>query len=132
LKVSAPVIAITSQENIIKAIELVKNGALNLLVKPLNDELMAEISTKARKHLHLQNDINKLRHSISDHFDIVGHSEVIEHFREKLKRIASSNSRALFFGEPGSGKEGAAQYIHYTSSRATEPFHVVIAQLPRA
>ncbi len=123
LKVSAPVIVLTTPENKHKAIDIAKNGAVNILFKPLIDDLVIESSNIAINQLKNSRDIEKLRHSISEHFTVLGHSEVIEKFREKLKRIAGSNSRALFFGESGSGKEAAARYVHYTSSRSTEPFH---------
>jgi len=42
--------------------------------------------------------------------------------REKLKRVATTDSRVYILGEPGAGKEVAAKYIHFSSTRAASPF----------
>jgi DNA-binding NtrC family response regulator len=125
LKVSAPVIVLADNENFDKAIEIMRNGAANILLKPLRDDLTLEAAANAIHQLHLEKDVRSLRKSLSDHYTIMGRSEIIEQFREKLKRIALSASRALLFGEPGSGKRFAAKYIHFSSSRAAAPFHAI-------
>ncbi len=125
LKVSAPVIVITTPENKHKAVEIARNGAVSILFKPLIDDLVIESSLMAINQLKTRRDMDKLRRSISENFAIPGHSGVINQFREKLKRVAGSNSRALFLGEIGTGKESSSKYVHYTSSRSAESFYSI-------
>lgn len=122
LKVAAPIIALAAPDHLEKAIELSKSGAINILTKPLNDNLVIRAAINAINQLALEKDIVRLKKSLADRFKIIGHSEIVAQFRERLQRVALSSSRALLVGESGTGKRAAAKFIHYSSSRAINPF----------
>jgi len=125
LRVSAPVIVIADRNDISLVNEATKNGADYIVEKPLCDDVVMHVARNALNNFNLKQDLQKLRESFAEQFNFVGRSSVIEQFREKLKRIAMSGSRALFIGEHGSGKERAAKFVHYSSNRATGPFRAV-------
>ncbi|MCP4581213.1 MAG: sigma-54-dependent Fis family transcriptional regulator [candidate division Zixibacteria bacterium] len=132
LKVSAPIVVITEPSKIGLAIEAAHNGADSIVEKPLNDDIVLHIAGNAINRYRLEQDLSRLRNSLSELYRFIGHSTTIDQFREKLKRIAMSASRALFIGESGSGKEWAAKFVHYSSSRAAGPFCVVNCAAPAA
>jgi DNA-binding NtrC family response regulator len=125
LRVAAPIIVLTEPENLNRAIELSQNSAVNILIKPLDNEFVMRAAIKAIEYYHVEEDVRGLRKSLSEQYNILGRSETIDQLREKLKRIAMSSSRVLLTGETGSGKKAAAKFIHFSSSRAALPFQIV-------
>ena len=132
LKVLAPVIMIAEANLRQAAIEATTYGAFSFVEKPVNDENLWHLTDRALMQLRLQQDLERLRQTLADRYQIVGHSRLMVQLRDKLKRIALSSSRLLLTGEPGSGKRTAAQYIHYTSERATAPLAIVNCAFARA
>jgi len=125
LKVSAPIIVIAESDQLEQALLVAKNGAINILIKPISGDLLLQAVDIALKQYHLEQDMQGLRRSLAKQYDILGHAEIIEQFREKLKRIATSSSRVIFFGESGSGKLTAAKFLHFNSERAAGPFYAL-------
>jgi two-component system, NtrC family, nitrogen regulation response regulator NtrX len=124
-RVTTPVIILSGQATISKAIEAIRLGAFNIIEKPPDPEKLLLDCQIAIKQRSLENEVNKLRGSLLLQNDFVGESEVINALREKLIRVAVSDSRAYIHGEPGVGKEMAARFLHFSSSRATGPFVAV-------
>ena len=129
-RVSAPIIVIGNSNTVDRVVEAVKLGAFGFIDKPTIPDLVLHTAQNALNQFHLERDMQKIKKALSDQYDIVGRSEIIERFREKIKRIAMSFSRVMFIGEPGSGKKTAAKYIHYSSSRATGAFLTVNCAIP--
>ena len=63
-----------------------------------------------------------LRQQLESDSELVGESQVMEHLREAIGRIAPTNATVLIRGESGVGKELVARAIHFGSSRRTGPF----------
>jgi len=124
-RVSAPVIIVSGQATIQKAIEATRLGAFNIIEKPPNPEKLLIDTRLALKQRSLETEVADLRRSILAQHDFVGESEPIRALKEKLARIAVSESRVFIYGEPGAGKEMAARYLHYASARAGGPFIAV-------
>jgi two-component system, NtrC family, nitrogen regulation response regulator NtrX len=57
--------------------------------------------------------------------EMLGSSAAFKLLKSNLDKVTKSNGRVMLTGEPGSGKEMAARYIHTNSGRATEPFIIV-------
>ena len=57
----------------------------------------------------------------------VGKSDAVQGVKEQLRRIAYQDTPVLFTGEPGSGREAYARYLHSLSNRAAQPFTVLTA-----
>ncbi|HHI01989.1 MAG TPA: sigma-54-dependent Fis family transcriptional regulator [candidate division Zixibacteria bacterium] len=124
-RISAPVIITGGSDSSAAAVEAIKLGADSFVEKTCYPDLILYTALNALNRFRLEQDIQKMSKSLSAHYNFIGHSDIIEQFREKIKRIAMSSSRVLFIGEPGSGRQTAARYIHYSSGRAVEPFAVV-------
>lgn len=124
-RVTAPLIVISDEESIQFALEASRLGAYCFIKKPIDSEQVAIIAENALQQIRLEHKVNDLQRVLSEQYDFVGRSPVMDKLREKLKRIAMSSSRLLFIGEPGSGKRTAARYVHYCSKRVTAPFKVV-------
>jgi PAS domain S-box-containing protein len=73
---------------------------------------LAEMSERLQEELYSRNRLE----------GIVGHSRVMEEVRERIRRVARFNSSVMIIGPSGTGKEIAANAIHYNSSRRQRPF----------
>ncbi len=124
-KIAAPVIIVSGKATIGKAIEATRLGAFNVIEKPPDPGQLLLDSKIAIKQRALELEVVRLRRSLLSHNEIVGDSEPTKSLREKLGRIAGSDSRVYILGEPGTGKELAARFLHYSSRRATSPFVAV-------
>jgi len=123
--VDAPIIIVSGQATIKKAIEAIRLGAFNIIEKPPDPAELLLDSLNAVKQRELESEVIRLRRTLLSQNDMVGESECISLLREKLRKIAASESRVYIYGEPGVGKEMAARYLHFASTRATGPFVAV-------
>ena len=124
-QITAPIIIVTGQATIQKAIEATRLGAFNMIEKPPDPEKLLLDCQIAIKQRSLELEVAQLRNSLLIHNDLVGESDPIQSLREKLKRVAASDSRVYIWGEPGVGKELAARFLHFSSPRAAGPFVTV-------
>jgi two-component system nitrogen regulation response regulator NtrX len=131
-KVTAPIIIVSGQATIKRAIEATRLGAFNIIEKPPDPTQLLLDSQIAVRQRSLEAEVSQLRRSLKSQNNFIGESNAVLALREKLERIAASESRVYIFGEPGSGKEMAARYIHFSSPRAVGPFVAVnCAAIPR-
>lgn len=124
-RISAPVIIVSGQATIKKAIEATRIGAFNVIEKPPDPAQLLLDSKIAIKQRALETEVARLRHSLLSQNDLVGDSDVMRKLKEKLRILAASESRVSISGEPGVGKELAARFIHFSSARAAGPFVAV-------
>ncbi len=132
-----PVIIISGQEEIGIAVQLLKLGAYDYIIK--DDETRERINyalTNAKKNVRLVNEINHLRKEISAKYEfgksIIGNSPAIRKVFDLMKKAVKTNITVSVTGETGTGKELVAKAIHYNSSRKNKPFVPVnIAAVPR-
>lgn len=110
------VIFATAYADIEQAVELVKTGASDYLVKPydINDVVRRIKATLSRAHLP-QGLKTPFR---SFHYESLEMTQVVS----DLKRLAKENFSILLIGESGTGKEMAARLIHEASGRQPAPF----------
>lgn len=124
-KVTAPVIIVSGQATIKDAIDATRLGAFNIIEKPPDPEKLLIDSKIATRQKSLELELAGLRRSLLSQNDLVGQSTAMRSLKEKLKRVAGTDSRIYILGEPGAGKEMAARFIHYSSPRMTGPFLAV-------
>lgn len=120
-----PVVIISGHGNIEIAVAAIKQGAYDFIEKPFNiDQLMVVIS-RAMETSRLRREVSTLKRGDGGLGEMQGASVAFRKLKESLDKVARSNGRVMLTGEPGSGKEMAARYIHAGSTRATAPFITV-------
>lgn len=113
------VIFVTAYADVQQAVELVKTGATDYLIKPydINDLVRRIKATLSRADLP-----RGVRTPLRSFFyETPEMSQIVSH----LKRLARENFSILLVGESGTGKELAARLVHDTSGRAPAPFTAV-------
>lgn len=124
------VIVISQQEEIEVAVELLKEGAWDYLVKSkdITGRLLATVH-RCRENLGLRTEVVELRRQVAKKYDfrtgIIGDSEAMQKLYPLLEKAAETNLTVMISGETGTGKEVAAKAIHFHSRRAQKPFVAV-------
>jgi two-component system response regulator AtoC len=129
IKPNLPVIMFTAFGTSDRAIEAMKIGAFDYIVKPFDvEELLATIR-RAVEYKHLAVEVQHLRQRLAGveggefHPDqIVSDSPVMQKVFKMIGRVASKDATVLIEGETGTGKELVANAIWYHSSRKERPF----------
>jgi two-component system response regulator AtoC len=124
------VIVISAQENINTAIELMKAGAYDYIMKGPDTR---EKLTYIIKNIYESDQIKKenviLKSAIKDHYNyrklIKGNSREIDLVFDLMDKAVQTNISVSIYGETGTGKELVAQGIHYNSSRSNKSFIAV-------
>jgi DNA-binding NtrC family response regulator len=120
-----PVIVMTAFGTIETAVQAMKAGAVDFLLKPFSlDHLMAVVR-KALELRALQDENRKLREELGRRYqfdNIVGHSPAMQDIFATILRVAPSRATVLLAGESGVGKDLIARAVHYHSPRKDRPF----------
>ena len=120
-----PVIIISGHGNIEIAVAAIKQGAYDFIEKPFNiDQLMVVIG-RAMETARLRRENSTLKRRDLSSGEMIGESAAFRRLRDQLDKVTKSNGRVMLSGEPGSGKEMAARFIHQNSTRAAGPFVTV-------
>jgi len=120
-----PVVIISGHGNIEIAVAAIKQGAYDFIEKPFNiDQLMVVVS-RAMETSRLRRENQELRRRDVASSEMLGSSAAFKTLKANLDKVTKSNGRVMLSGEPGTGKEMAARYIHTNSSRASAPFITV-------
>jgi two-component system nitrogen regulation response regulator GlnG len=132
LDAKKPVIFITAHGNTATAIEAMKRGAFDYLVKPVDLERLDQIIERAFEAAQLMRAPAAL--PMDDYEDrIVGRSLVMQEMCKTIGRVAPQDVNVLILGESGAGKELVARALYLNSSRADKPFLAVnCAAIPEA
>jgi DNA-binding NtrC family response regulator len=120
-----PVILITAFGEIKMAVEAIKAGASDFVVKPFDFNTLQRSIEKALKILAMKEDLSALKSvwERGQYMGLIGNSPVMQDLFRTIERIGSSSSTTLLVtGETGSGKEVAARTIHQKSARHDAPF----------
>lgn len=113
------VIMVTAYGTVEMAVEAIKLGACDYVMKPVNFD---EMLTKIRQHLRyveLETENRKLREELNGRFDvsqIIGETRVMKQVFETVRKVAPTRSNVLITGDSGTGKELVAHAIHALSS----------------
>ena len=119
------VVLITAYASTESAIEALKLGAYDYIIKPFDVEEMRIVLKNAleRRQLERENTLLKRELKETSRFDdLVGESPAMEEVRAMLDRVAGTSSTVLIWGESGTGKELAARAIHRRSPRRSKQF----------
>lgn len=124
------VLLLTAYGEIDLAVEAMRLGAYDFLVKPWeNEKLLSsvkkafELNNAAKKINQLETDKTVLLNELNAPFnEIIGESEAIKRVFNQIEKVAKTNANVLITGENGTGKELVARAIHKASDRKDEIF----------
>jgi two-component system response regulator HydG len=125
---SIPVIIMTAYSSVDSAVDALKAGAYDYLIKPLDFEVLKLTIERARDHAGLKAENKRLRKQLrvdEEINPIIGKSRAMEELMEMLAMVAPSDATVLVTGESGTGKELIARSLHYSSSRKDGPLVTV-------
>jgi two-component system response regulator AtoC len=122
---SAAVILMTAFAEVGTAVQAIKDGAFDYVIKPFDLEEILMLVRRVLEIRAMRDDIVSLRRELSERYGAEGiltnNPRMIEQ-RETIARVARSNATVLIEGETGTGKELVAAAVHYGSPRAANPF----------
>ncbi len=121
------VILTTAIACIESAVEAMRLGAFNYLIKPYSIETIEAMLDKVQEHVDLRQENHYLRAEISTHpdrkkYQLIAESGMMKRILSDIQKIAKSSSSVFISGESGTGKEVIAQAIHAHSHRTHSPF----------
>jgi two-component system, NtrC family, response regulator HydG len=123
-----PIIIMTAYSSVASAVEALKAGAYDYLIKPLDFDALKLSIQRAREHAGLKVENRELKAKLGAGFhaeQIIGKSQSIKALMDMLAMIAPSEATVLITGESGTGKELIARCIHFNSARKDNPLVVV-------
>ncbi len=122
------VIMITAYGTVEMAVEAIKLGACDYVMKPvIFDDILAKIQ-QHRRYLELRAENQELKRELNDKFDIgriIGRSPAMQQVFEMIRKVANTKSNVLITGRSGTGKELVAHAIHSLSLQNGKRFVVV-------
>ena len=117
-KVEAPVILLTAYGTVESAVQAMKLGAYDYILRPFDVEAVEHVITRAlttertrRENLFLREEVEK------GWGEFVGRSAAMQYVYDLIHQVAPNNTNVLITGETGTGKELAARAIHRASPR---------------
>jgi DNA-binding NtrC family response regulator len=126
--INLPIIMISAYGSISEAVEAMKLGALDYLIKPFDIEELKIIVERAIKQYELRVENIYYREEEEKRFnfdEIIGKSKAIKRVLEMVKSVSVTPATVLITGESGTGKELIARAIHKNSPGNKNPFVVV-------
>jgi len=119
-----PVVIMSGHGTVETAVEATRLGAVDFVEKPLS---IAKLLRTVEKGLEVQ----RLQPTLAGHREPaamlgpVGKSQKMQALRQQLERVGAREVPVSFTGEPGSGREASARFVHLLSSRREQPFVAV-------
>lgn len=127
-------IMVTAFSNVENAVEALKMGAYDYIVKPIDFEKFLLVIERALERQRLQKEVLSLRSSLEEKFsskNFVFSSPAMNEVMRMISKASKSNATVLISGETGTGKDLVAKTIHFSSVRKNEPYLAVnIPSLP--
>lgn len=119
LNPAIPVLIMTAYSSVETAVETLKTGALDYLIKPLDFDNLQATLEKALAHTH---SIDAETPAVTaSQFGMVGKSPAMQHLLSEIALVAPSEATVLIHGDSGTGKELVARAIHASSARSEKP-----------
>ena len=124
---ASSVIVVTADGSVDRALQAVRLGAYDYLVKPLAPERLATTVRNALERRTLSEAVKAAQSlAVRDRFHrFVGRSPVMQAVYRAIENVAESRATVFISGESGTGKELAAEAIHRSGSRGDRPFVAV-------
>lgn len=124
------VIMMTAYGDINLAVEAMKHGASDFIVKPWQNEKLEATVMAAYNHALSKKEISQLKKQQSHYTralnsldtEFISHSPAMRELRKTIEKVAATDANILLLGENGTGKELVARLIHFHSQRKDQPF----------
>lgn len=132
-----PIIIISGQEDIEVAVDFLKSGAKDYIIKNEHTkDILWNSIIKIRENLKLVHEVAELKEQLEQKFSfektIIGQSDAIKNVFNKINKSIKTNINVSITGETGTGKEVVAKAIHYNSDRKNKPFIAInMAAIPK-
>ena len=127
-KLSVEVILITGHASVESAVDALRLGAADYLVKPINIQRLKAILDRVPRSTDLKAEIGSLRGELrrfGRFGQMLGNSPAMQDLYDQIGKVAPTEATVLLIGESGTGKELAAQTVHELSLRRKHPFLAV-------
>ena len=122
-----PIIIISGHGTVETAVSAIRKGAYDYIVKPFKADKLLVTCKRALENARLKSENEELKGRSFHDIALVGSSSHVVQLKQKIMKIAATNSRVLISGQSGSGKELIARLLHENSLRAKGPFKAVNA-----
>jgi DNA-binding NtrC family response regulator len=121
------VILMTAYSTVESAVEAMKAGAFEYLIKPFSNDEVQLVVQSALRLRRLERENRELRARLREHAlgGLIGDSEPMQRVRRLVERAAESDATVLVTGESGTGKELIAHAVHDAGERKDGPFVAV-------
>lgn len=118
------IIVITSNASLNIAVNTIRSGAYDFLVKPIDKQRLLTTVSNALETVSLKKQIRIMssRCERQEFHKFVGSSLPMQSIYQMIENVASSNATVFITGESGTGKELCADAIHMSGDRANKPF----------
>ncbi len=118
-----PVIVVTAYGDIPTAVEAIKYGAYDFIVKPPKIETLVLTLKRAMERVELEREVRRLNTAVESSLEwLLGRSPEMKRVIQQIHQVAWSDFTIIIEGETGTGKSFIAQQIHSLSRRADKPF----------
>jgi two-component system NtrC family response regulator len=118
-------IIMTAFGTVERAVEAMRLGAYDFILKPFNNADLLRAAAKALERTALLRENLRLSQTLAHQYrfdQLIGKSPVMQEVFEKITRVTGSKSPVLITGESGSGKELVARAVHFNGPRGGRPF----------
>lgn len=120
--IDTPIVMISGHGDVETAVQALKLGAYDFLLKPLDLNRILITTKNALESKSLKQETRQLRKKVADHGpQMIGQSAAIARVRDIIDKVAPTEARVLITGPNGTGKEVVAHLIHEHSARANGP-----------
>ena len=121
---SIPVLIMTAYSSVDTAVEALKSGALDYLIKPLDFDKLQQTLSEALAHTRLS-ESPVAGSPPAAQFGMVGDSPAMRALLNNIALVAPSDATVLIHGESGTGKELVARALHASSARSRRPLVIL-------
>ncbi|HYA48186.1 MAG TPA: sigma-54 dependent transcriptional regulator [Burkholderiales bacterium] len=120
-----PVVMVTAYGSITQAVETLKAGALDYVVKPFDVEELKIIVGRGLAERRLRQENVRLKRDLKERYsfeNMIGKSRAMQEVYTLIEKVGGTDSTVLITGESGTGKEMAARAIHFQGERRDNQF----------